>query len=388
MRRWTSPHYLLLVVITPLLLHGCQHPPPPKPFAAQAQEPAYCREIEKGTDLRDRIETLNRLSKAFHYQCYETVIYYGTIAQAEYRFKTYSLVKETSSIFLPDGTFIDYVMESYERGFLTFLLAASYHQLQKHDASKVELRRLDHEIITKLYNYGEDPVNILLLAVMWEKHGETGESRVDWNRLQGQKELNEPIRSFAFKRMERIDAGEDLDLKWKIYGIGQFPDIEWDFKFTSSENGYFSVRAKKPFIEDCASETGLRISTASWFNKIAMRHDNGYHPLLNAQSWLRLPAGIVYSITTFASGAGIAIGGCALGGYANDISICEVSLRGGAAIIRKSPDVLRFTLKPDLRRWENVPESFLITTADDLSQEKCSLDLPAPPANPPIKFLD
>ena len=239
------------------------------------------------------------------------------------------------------------------------------------EATQVELRRLDHEILTPLYNYGEDPINILFSAVMWEKLGRLDKSRVDWKRLKGQEGIDKSIRSFATTRIKQIDAAETMDRSWKIHAIGQFPEIEWKFEFIDSDNGFYSVTPRQPFTPDCASNTGIRISTLSWFNKIALRHNNGYHPLLNAQSWLRLPTGLLYGITTFASGAGIAIGGCILDAYGKgDGSLCEVSIKGGGALIAQSPKVTRFALKPDLRHWENIPSSFVFTTGD-IQQEKC-----------------
>ena len=107
-----------------------------------------------------------------------------------------------------------------------------------------------------------------------------------------------------------------------------------------------------------------------------MRHDPGYHPLLHAQSWLRLPVGIVYSISTFTAGASILVGGCYLDmAGEGDGSLCELSLKGGMALIRKSPKVLRHTLRPDLRNWDSVPASFLFTTAPSLQEESCFTDL-------------
>lgn len=245
----------------------------------------------------------------------------------------------------------------------------------------MELRKLDHELFTELYNYGEDLVNILLSAVMWERLGETNESRVDWNRLQDKKELpkqiDEPIRAFALKRMGQIDAGDKTRPDWKIYAVGLFPEIEWNLKFINSEDGYFSVIARQGFIPACASDTGLRISTQSWFEKIAMRHNNGYHPLLNAQSWIRLPFGIAYSIIPLAAGAGIAVGGCVADAYAKGNGyICNASVKGGVAVMKESPKVLKGTVHPDLRHWENLPSSFILTMADDMNQEQCFTNLP------------
>ncbi len=322
--------------------------------------------------MRDRIETLRAIAQAFDRGCYETVVTYGTQAQTDYRYKTFSLLKETSNIFLPDGTFIDYVLESYERGFLTVLLAASYYHLDNPEAAKVELRRLDHEIFAPLYNYGADPVNLLFSAVLWEVLDESEEARVDWTRLQGRDDLTEEIRTFARQRLARMNGGEDISGEWIIAAIGNFPDVDWNVKFVKADSGYFSVKPRQSFLAPCASESGVRISTASWFEKIAMRHSHGYHPLLHVQTWLRLPVGVVYSITTFASGASIALGGCFVdaAGDGNG-SLCELAIRGGVALMQQSPKVLRHMLRPDLRHWDNVPSSFLFTTAPKVEDEPC-----------------
>ncbi len=371
-----SRRSLLLVMIACFAWMGCQHPSQAGGQYPEPVLPLSCPQLESSIDMRERIDTLRSIADAYYNGCYETVITYGTMAQSEYKYKTFSVHKEASNIFVPDGTWIDYVLESYERGFLTGLLAVSYHHLHNVDASKVELRRLDHEIFTPLYNYGADPVNVLVSAVMWEVLGEQDEARVDWNRLQGQEDLDEQIRAFASGRLNRMDAGQVLPGDWAIYAIGTFPGVEWDLQFIDSDSGYFSVRPQESFLPACASESGVRVSTAGWFEKIAMRHSHGYHPLLHLQSWLRLPIGLAYSITTFATGAGIAIGGCVLDVAAKgDGSLCKVSLQGGAALIRQSPKVLRGTLRPDLRHWDNVPSSFLFTTAPDLTDEPCFTSL-------------
>jgi hypothetical protein len=346
--------------------------------SADWYRPKPCNQIASRIDFNDRIKTLNLLSDAFYYECYALVIKSGARAQSEFRYKKFSIVKETTNIFIPEGTFIDYVLESYERGYLTFLLSASYFKLGRADEARVELRRLDDEMKAGLYNYGEDPINIALQAVMWEKLGEPAEGRVDWLNLYDAKNQSKAITTFVRGRIEKIDSGRKLNSDWKIYAIDRFPEITWELKFLKSDSGYFRVMSKEPFLAGCSSLTGLRISAKSWMNKIAMRHDHGYHPLVNVRSWIRLPIGIAYGITTFSSGAAIIVGGCALdaAGKGNG-GLCYVSLYGGAALIAESPKVLKHTLKPDFRHWENVPSSFLFTTADNPADEKCARNLPS-----------
>src|SRR5262250_71888 len=142
--RWVIPLVLGLLIA----LVGC------RAGGTQTWEGPSCSEIEQQINLSDRIDTLNRLSDAFTAQCYDTVIVHGEKARSEFRHKEFSFIKETTNVFIPEGSFIDYVLESYERGYLSLLLAASYANLRKPEEAKVELRLLDHELFTPLYNYG------------------------------------------------------------------------------------------------------------------------------------------------------------------------------------------------------------------------------------------
>lgn len=364
-----------LITCLTLLLAGCQHAAP------RQRAMADCSTLAQGLDVSRQIETLNLLTEAFSQKCYDVVIAYGTRAQTEYRHKTFSVAKETASIFLPAGVLTAYILESYERGYLTVLLADSYLQEKKAEAAEVELRRLDQELFAPIYNYGEDPVNLLLSAVLWEQLGDPGEARVDWLRLRDQvgslKGLEPEIRSFADRQLTRIDGGEAAPPAWRIYGTGRFPDVEWDLKFLGSSHGYFRITPKEEFGPACASDTGARISTRRWFEKIAVRHSHAYHPLLNVQSWIRLPIGMVYSLVPLAAGAGVAVGGCVAdaAGKGNG-RLCELSIRGGIVLMKQAPKVLKGVLEPDFRHWERIPSAFVVTRASRLQEEPCARDLP------------
>lgn len=367
------------LVLTPiLLLAACQG------AELRPSSTAGCSGIEQNLNFSESVKTLNQLTLAFSLRCDETVIKDGARAQAEFRYKTFHVLKETASIFLPDGTLTDYVMESYERGFLSVLLAASYARRGQPDDAKVELRRLDQELFTPLYNYGEDPVNILLSAALWEQLGEPGEARVDWLRLRDlaslRKDSDEAVRTFADRQVRRIDDGRPLDHGWRIYGLGQFPGVDWDLQFTGSDKGYFLVTAQGAFLPACASPTGVLISTRTWFEKIALRHNNAYHPLLHAQSWIRLPIGTMYSLVPVAAGAGVAVGGCMLDASTKGKgALCEVSIHGGLVLMSTAPEVFKWALEPDLRHWERIPAAFVVTTASDLGDERCAPSSPREP---------
>lgn len=357
-----------------VVLMGCQ------PGELRKQSGRLCLEIEKNLNLTDRIEALNLLSEAFTAHCDDLVVKYGAQARSQFRHKTFSVTREAANVFVPDGTFIEYILESYERGYLSTLLAASYLRIQKVEEAKVELRDLDHELFAPIYNYGEDPVNLLLSAVLWEQLGEIGEARVDWLRLRDFPRLtnkeDEALRRFAGERVSRIDSGESTGTSWRAYRVGTFPQLNWDLQFTNSTSGYFSITPRQPFIASCNSETGLRLSTESWFNKLAIRHSHAYHPLLNVQTWIRLPIGVVYSLIPLAAGASVMVGGCMLDAAGDGKgSLCQLAVVGGIALMRTAPEVLEGALRPDLRHWEDVPEAFVVTRASKPELEPC---LPKP----------
>jgi len=370
MIRYDSRCVITLVMGLLIGLVGCQA------GGGRTMNEAPCSAIEQQINFPDRIDTLNRLADAFAVRCYNTVIVHGEKARSEFRHKTFSFLKESTNVFIPEGSFIDYVLESYERGYLSLLLAASYANVQKPEEAKVELRLLDHELFTPLYNYGEDPVNLLLSAVLWERVGEVNESRVDWLRLrdlglmwQGQQEA---VRLFAARQVDRIDEGQGFSDPWHVYGIGQFPELTWDLQFFGSSSGYFSVKTNGEFLPACQSDTGVRLSTKSWFDKVAIRHSHGYHPLLNVQAWIRLPIGLTYSLIPLAAGAGVMVGGCMLDAAANGKGgLCQLSVIGGVALMRTAPAVMEGALRPDLRHWEHVPAAFVVTRASKPELEPC-----------------
>lgn len=172
--------------------------------------------------------------------------------------------------------------------------------------------------------------------------------------------------------MQRIDEGRNASDEWTIYSIGRFPDLTWDLRFFEATNGYFSVEARELFLPACQSDTGLRLSTRSWFDKIALRHSHAYHPLLSAQTWIRLPVGLIYAIVPVAAGAGIVVGGCVVDLAADGRGqLCELAVMGGIALMRTAPVVLEGALHPDLRHWEHVPAAFLITRGPSPTAEDC-----------------
>lgn len=338
--------------------------------------------FSSGLDWSHRIKILNVLSLAFTRGCDEVFIRFAQQAQENFRHKSFSFSRETASVFLSDGAVTEYVLESYERAYLSVLLAASYIRIQQPQEAKVELRKLDHELFASLYNFGEDPVNIILSAVLWEVVGEPEEARIDWSRLAEPLSstlvyVDSTLQAYAQDQITRLDQVSRKTPGWQVYGLGRFPQIDWKLKFFGSQNGYFAITPQPPFQSVCVSTSGIRVPTKSWFEKIAHRHDQAYHPLLNLQSWLRLPVGILYGLVPFSLGAGVAVGGCAgaatLGGKGSG-DLCALSILGGVHLMEVAPTVFQNTVRPDLRHWDLIPAGFVVTQAPSLKEETCSND--------------
>ncbi|GJL58733.1 MAG: hypothetical protein NPIRA03_15900 [Nitrospirales bacterium] len=360
-------------VVLSLSILGCQ---------MREVQPTFkdeCGILRSNVDWSNRIKVLNLLSQAFSRKCDGAVIEYTKQAQSGFRDKTFSFSGEMAGVFLSDGVLTDYVLESYERAYLSVLLAASYLRTGQVEDAKVELRQLDHELFAPLYNFGEDPVNLVLSAVLWEVLGEPGDARIDWFRLAEPTSsflLHVPpaLQSFAQQQVIRLDQSARPTPRWEVYGIGRFPEVDWDFKLFGAPNGYFVIHPKPPFQKLCVSETGLRLSTESWFAKIAHRHDHAYHPLLNIQSWIRLPFGVVYGLVPFSLGVGVAVSGCAgaasLGGRDSG-DLCALSILGGVQLMQIAPTVFQNTVRPDLRHWELLPAAIVVTQESDVGSEPC-----------------
>lgn len=363
---------LLILFIISSVYISCSTP---KPQAHDDNN--FCQTVVSRIDIKDCLKTLNNISELYYGQCYQEVIKYGTFIRETYRQKNYSITKELSEIFLPEGATTEYVLESYERAYLSFLLGASYFNLGQENEAMVELSRLNNETNAIIYNFGEDPINLILQGVMWENVTKPlFSSRPFWERYLKLKSADKSLKPFIKEKLKSIDLKAMQD-KWAVYALGEFPELDWSMTLKNSKTGYFRVKPKEPFLENCYSKTGMLINADSWFNKIAMRHSHKYHPLVNAKSWIRLPIGIIYTVTTFVAGAGLAVGGCALdiAASANDHGsggvLCELSIRGGVLLMSQTDDVAKYILQPDLRHWEKIPASFLFTNAPSLKEEEC-----------------
>ena len=348
-----------------------------------------CRGIlQKPLSPDDGLVALDKFSQLIEARCPKEAILVGRWIRDTFREKNYSVSSEMFSVLIPEEAMSEYVMESYERAYLSFQLASAYLAIGKRDDAAVELRRSSREETALIYNYGEDPVNSLLLAAVWENLGEPDTARPYWKKLTENPLADDSIRSMAAARMTAIDKSEKPTAPWRIVAVGRFPQLDWSMKLFRQESGYYELTPKTAPPPSCYSrqdsQESALISTQSWLHKIEQRYASGYHPLLNLKSWVRLPVGIAYGLTTFTFGAGLAVGGCVVDANSKtNGELCRASIEGGSYLMAKSPEVVDFALKPDTRHWEKVPAAIYITRSDslynvsDISQdEKCWRTLP------------
>jgi len=340
-----------------------------QPVDISLEGAAFCSALRKNIDWNDAIASLNNISFFFQKGCYEDVIEQVTVARDKLSHKTFSVAREALEFLIPEGKVTGYVLESYERGYLSFLSAAAYAKLEKPKQVLPELNKLYNEETALTYNHGRDPVNALVQAAMWDNFKDFGfSSRPFWLWLDRQRDVDPMVRKFAKAQIEKIDGRSNVEppSRWRVYELGQFPELEWEMKFIDNEHGYFRITPKQSFPEACVDNQVLLLPTQSWFAKIGKRHAHSYHPLVNVKSWIRLPVGLVLGLSTYTSGAAIGIGGCVADAQVRAKgNLCELSIQGAKAVMDLSPGVVKYVLEPDLRHWRELPAAVVLVPADD-----------------------
>ncbi|MCB0421549.1 MAG: hypothetical protein KDD61_11170 [Bdellovibrionales bacterium] len=361
---------IFLISILPFLF-ACQSAPTIASVQSHKDSPSSCRVFLEQLDRERPLEVLNTITQLFEFSCYHEVIQLGQAAQLKYQDKQYSLTAEVTSVFLPDGSNTSYVMESYERAFLSFLVARSYYNLKQFESSEIELRKAYNEQRADIYNFGDDPINLVLLATQWESSSEPFTARSYWRRAAEISEWPE-LKRWIHSRIEELDQTTNKSkTPWHIYKLGSFPGLDWKFRFSNvTENGYYRLEPLKEHPPICHSETGFILPTSPWLDKMNQRYQTNYHPLLNLKSWIRVPVGLVYGASTLVAGASLGVLGCVLSKGSDQG--CRESIRIGGAIAGKSDDVIDYTLAPDLRHWNQVPAAILISKVP-LDEEDCYL---------------
>lgn len=370
----------LLSLLFICLLSACASKPISLP-ALENESGSECYFRYETARNKDVLGALSTAAKLYEKKCFEEVVVLGSYIDQKARDKVYLLLSETAEFVLPDGSVTEYVLESYERAYLNYLVASSYAELKKQDRADVHLRKAYLDGKALIYNHGDDPVNLILQATLWENANQNLYSRPLWKRASELTEEDINLKSFTEKRLKSLDEKKPTP-RWKVYTYGNFPQITWKMNTGKKGGGYFDLTPKSSFPLTCTSKNSLLISTEAWFKKISIRHNRDYHPLLNLRSWTRLPVGLTMGAITGLAGVGVGVGGCGLavgimvhssGGNSGEAAgqLCSVSMKAAGAMIETSGDVVSYVLSPDLRRWEQVPSAFLITTLENPHEDPC-----------------
>jgi hypothetical protein len=308
----------------------------------------------------DVLEQLDSFSELFQQKCFNEAIQLGKQIRKNYRDKYFSVTKEIGEVFVGEGAFNDYTLESYERSYLSYLMAIGYLNLGEIENAKIELRKSAEENSAVLYNYGDDPVILVLQATLWEKLNHPAEARPFWRKAFEHPNAEPSLKSFCKTQIDRIDRKEKVN--WKIRGVSDFPAIDWEISGKKMNESYYSIYAKNEFPPVCKSNDSLVINTETWMNKIKIRHFYDYHPILNVKTWTRMPVGLAYGAGLFASGVAVTVGTCFAAAYAHATDLCQYSYKAGSYFVNKSEEVFQYTVAPDLRHWKRVPAGFYLSS--------------------------
>lgn len=373
-------------------LTGCQTVSPA--WDTNRIDSKACEEAVKKSSRQNGLDVLNQILPLYKNQCWNEVILLGSWVRNTHRDKNYSLTEEFTSLFVKEEFVHNYTLESYERTFLSLLIASSYKNLGKKDEAFVELNRTYNEIQAQIYNHGVDPLNLILAAVMFENMDLQEQARPFWQKSLEFYPKGSPSADFVQAQLERIDAGKKTEQPWYVLAIGRFPVPDWKLSMQQVNSSYYRIFPRTQFSPSCSAKNSAYINAEPWFEKIKMKYSSQYHPLLNAKSWLRLPLGVVMGVGNAMAGTGILVSGCAADVYlssqvaghsrldkdsAGPGSLCKVSAELGISMIEHTDDVFEGFAGPDLRYWSQIPMGFEIHSGTpDPKQEGCTSSAPDP----------
>ncbi|WP_413944039.1 hypothetical protein [Bdellovibrio sp. HCB-162] len=306
--------------------------------------------------------------------CYQEVITLGSYVRAFHRDKFYQLTAEVIEVALPEGVLTEYVMESYERSYLSILIALSYFNLDKKEEALVELRQSMMDENAHIYNHGNDPVITLLHAAIWSNF-DLNVARPFWKKLSEDKNVSSEVQSFSQERVQEIDGNKKFEGTWRIFGLGYMPRLTWKTDFIKRENGPYKIMPTRNFPKTCSTNSTILMPTSSWVQKLSKRYEADYHPLLYTKSVVRVPFGFTYGVLGVTTGVAAGATGCAIGAYANSSSLCADSLNAAGYIIKKTGNMVEYVMAPDLRHWEKMPTAFFITRGNIDQSVPCLFDV-------------
>lgn len=319
-----------------------------------------CQQLEKETAKLSAKKRLEGIYPLFSKACYQQVLSIGKSIQGEIRDKTYSITKESSELILYEGTVKKYVLESYERTHLAYIMALSYFEMGDLDNTKVQLRFANDEMLAQTYNTGEDELNLLLMADLWERLGSPDEALPNYRKILTFQNLGSALTSFVQAKISTLESknySKKKSPQLHIYAVGDFPNIIYN----GGTSPFYEKYSMGYPLKNCQSQTGFLFNTHDWIRQISLR---GHDDVSTYKKAVRTPFVILYTGTILAAGI-----------YAS-ILIAPSSAEGATLLTIATLGLASRTFingsAPDMHYWSELPSGFIITTQDDLDKEPCA----------------
>lgn len=330
-----------------------------------------CKALVENLRTGSEVAVLSGLESLFQTDCHSEVLILGEWVRPLFRDKRYSITAEASEFILSDGSQTTYVLEGYERVYLSLLMAFSAHRLGDHDKVGQLLRRANEDQKARIDNPTSDPNLWILQAVLWENLGEPGLARPFWKKIVLSKNSDKSMKAFAQKQIRFLDRGEKSS--WQIWRTrASLPKPRWSNTRLTLQGQVYDLAPDSGFISSCWSREGEAavVSTESWFEELRGRHSTDRRPLTLAKGLTRGAVGISFAATVGTVGVGLAVVAC--GAEGSDPHLCKASLEAAFALASFGFAMTESYLEPDLRHWEGLPGAFVLRRQGPGSTEPCS----------------
>lgn len=344
------PRKLSLVLIQ--FLVGCSLIPKKKTLEYITSASTCSTIIAKARESKIEMR-LNYLLQLHHRNCYQEVIDLGSEIRQSNRDKYISISQELVETVAYEGYSKDYVLEAYERIFLSILIAISYQNLNQIPAAQIELNKAYDESVAKIYNSGEDEINTFLQALLWNRISGYEKAEPFFRKIDETKEWSTHLKKFARKIATEI-SGLKRSKTIDIYTLNQMPKIHFDW----FEN-YSKMFSPRLSVKDCISADGIILTTAGWVKQIEGRDKDGKDPLLNYKRAARLPTASLLSALVV--GLGVSVSANA-GGNSGEILAVTAIL---------AYETFVAGMAPDMRYWYELPQAFYFGTDETLKTDPC-----------------
>lgn len=344
-------HRILSVILIPCLF-GCVLIPKKK-TSDYITSSSSCTEIISMA-RESRIEMrLNYLLPLYKKNCYQEVIALGSEIRQSNRDKYISISQELAEAVAYEGYSKEYVLEAYERIFLSILISISYQNLNQFPEAQIELNKAYDESVAKIYNSGEDEINTFLQALLWNRLSGYEKAAPFFRKIDETKEWHTHLKKFAKKiatEITRQKRSKTID----IYTLNQMPKVHFDWFENYSE--IFSPRLS---VKDCISSDGIILTTADWVKQIESRDKDGKDPLLIYKRAARLPVASLLSALVI--GIGVSVSANA-GGHSGEALAVTAIL---------AYETFIGAMAPDMRYWYELPQAFYFGTDETLKTDPC-----------------